>query len=201
MREMKILFIFLFFSTSVIADTHGLYRIRYPYGLLTDDFGIVSEDDLAVDTWRGIPHPYEESGSNGGYPYWSCFPARQTSTSYETWRAADPMGRADRIVTLCSLEFVAENETEIHRFVGRRAYPIEQCRYFKAEWKRITHGRPYVCFNAYGGEAEPRKAREEGKTEKVWTWDRIKTKSGCMSYFDGECGIAYWQKLRKEDQL
>jgi hypothetical protein len=199
MRQIKILFLLLVLQAPIHADAHSPYRVLYPYGLLSDDFGIMSETDLAVDTWRGTPHPYEEKGFNGGYPYWSCFPTRRTSTSYESWRAADPMGRADKVVTMCALDFVAETESEIHRFVGRRAYRVEQCRYFTAEWKRITRGQSYVCFNAYGGEAEPRKTWVEVKAEKIWTWDRIKTKRGCMSYFEGECDAEYWEKWRREE--
>ena len=28
-----------------------------------------------------------------------------------------------------------------------------------------------------------------------WIWDKVKTKKGCYSYFEGECDISHWKKL------
>ncbi len=178
------------------------YRVLYPYGLLTDDYGILDQEaDLAVDTWRGIPHPYNERGFNGGYPYWTCFPMNQTSVHYKTWRGNDGMGPADAIITMCELEFTAETDTEINRYFERRAYPVERCRDLVKEWKQVTLKQPHVCFNAYDGEIEPHKTLVEVKAEKIWTWDRIKTNAGCMSYFGGHCDLKYWKKERETGYL
>ena len=103
MKLIWLILSFFIYLSSWSAEAAMPYRILYPYGLLTEHYGILNNEvDLAVDTWRGIPHPYSEYGFNGGYPYWSCFPTSQTSIEYKTWRGEDGMDRADKIFSLCS---------------------------------------------------------------------------------------------------
>lgn len=168
------------------------YRVLYPYGLLTEDHGILSEEeDLAVDTWRGIPHPYEERGFNGGYPYWSCFSVSQAKAHYEHWHGTDEL----KGIELCDLQFTVETSKEIHLYTGRRPFPLEQCRDYVKKWKQLVRDEPYVCFNAYDGELGLSRPGRK-KPEKIWTWDRIKTRKGCLDYFGFTCDFNHWKKLK-----
>ena len=72
MWKIVILFLLFFSQPMILVNANRPYRVLYPYGLLSNDFGILNvETDLAVDTWRSDPHPYDETGGNGGYSYWS----------------------------------------------------------------------------------------------------------------------------------
>jgi len=54
-------------------------RKKFPYSLLTDDFGILDEDDLASNSCAAIPTPF--SKRNLAFPYWQCFEVNDTEVS------------------------------------------------------------------------------------------------------------------------
>jgi hypothetical protein len=47
---------------------------KYPYPLLTEDYGLLNENDLAAYTWGLKPRPFTKQESSGAYTYWQCFP-------------------------------------------------------------------------------------------------------------------------------
>ena len=187
------IFIFMMLISGSLSFATPAFVKKYPHGLLTNDYGVLNEDDLATDAWRGEPKPFDKDGFNGGYPYWQCFPRINTIARYSTWRDSDPMGRSDVVVDLCGFEFVVEVGNTKHIYVGRRAERISACRTRAKSWKRITRSQKYICFDGYGGTLEvPNKPHQ--KPAQIWTWDRIKTRAGCLSYFDGLCDMKEWRR-------
>ena len=180
----------LFFASLVFAADIASDK-KYPFGLLGSDHGILNETDLGVDAWRGLPKPYDPKGFNGGYPYWQCFPLKRTYIQYDHWNGVDPMGKSDKLVELCSIQFKVKMDHENHLYTGRRTLKTQNCRQHLLNWKKITKNQEFVCFNGYDGSID--EVREKMKVTKTWTWDRIKTKNGCDSYFNGQCDISYWR--------
>ncbi|MBI2646722.1 MAG: hypothetical protein HYW85_06845 [Deltaproteobacteria bacterium] len=107
------------------------------------------------------------------------------SPKYTTWRASDPMGAWDIIVTLCDLEIIIRHEKELQTYVDRRAHRVDYCQEFMAEWRRLTKGQSMVCLNGSGG-GFYHQDEKKGKY-KLWTWEKFKTHKGCYSYFYGTC--------------
>lgn len=187
-----IFFTFVFWNAR--AESSGNFAVKYPYGLLTAHYGVLLEDDLAIDAWREKPKPFEKDGFNGGYSYWQCFPTKNVTARYGVWRDNDPMGRSDVVVNLCSFEFEVKQRSSTHIYVGRRAELLEVCRTRAKAWKKLVQNQKHVCLNGYGGELEKERSKNRNKPKQIWIWDRIKTEFGCMSYFDGECELSYWEK-------
>ena len=84
--------------------------------------------------------------------------------------------------------------TEIDRYGGRRALERIDCDEVVSGWKRVTKGEKYACISGIGP-LEEQKAENGVKTlVREWTFDRLKTRRGCMSYFDGYCTAGYWNQ-------
>ena len=138
---------------------------------MTEDYGILSKEDLLYDIKLGIPNQ------------WQCFPAKDITFNYDTWRDNDPMGRFDIIVTLCYFGIEVQTDKLSHVYIDRRARLVEFCEELHKEWKQLTLGESYLCLNG-----EPH--GDEDK-EKNWTWNKVKTLKGCLSLFEGDCDNIY----------
>lgn len=156
------------------------------YGLITDGYGIVGEDDLVYDIKYRIIDPYNPSKSTFGI-YWQCLPVADVKPSYRTWRGNDGMGLADVIVTMCDLSISFRRNGELHRFCDRRAHEISYCKDFMKTWKELTSNEKIVCLN---GDSPLYYHRKEYGKYILWTWNKFKTKKGCYSYFAGDCDVA-----------
>lgn len=172
-------FVSIFFLFSLTALGQSLLRGKYPHGLLTDDFGILSEEDLLHDMKIGDATPYDIKSSVSRYPRWQCFPIKEVMFKYDKWKANDPLGSSHIIVTMCYFGIEARTGELTHIYIDRRARRLEFCQAKEKEWERLIQGQTHICLN---GEAD----HLEGK-KKNWTWVKAKTKNGCISLFEGDC--------------
>ena len=161
-----------------------LYGVDYSQRLLTDTYGIITEKDLAYDASRRKSLPYNPNKFAGGVLYWQCFPVKAVKVKYRTWEGDDEWVADNPVKTMCDLEFIINYNNEIQIYSGRRAYPIEHCRHVTKEYEKVTKGQKIVCFD---GEDGSYLSDEKIGKFKSWTWDKIKTKKGCYSYFEGDC--------------
>lgn len=159
---------------------------KYPYGLITSGYGIVTEDDLAYDDFHREIRSYNPNEHSSSL-YWQCFPVKYVTPKYRTWRDNDSMGAWDVIVTLCDLEIIVRHEKEFQIYGDRRAHPVEYCQNFVTKWRKLTKGQNIVCLNGEGGYYSKDGMR---KKYKYWTWEKFKTKRGCFSYFFGQCNTS-----------
>ncbi|MGE0632176.1 MAG: hypothetical protein AB7O96_07190 [Pseudobdellovibrionaceae bacterium] len=149
---------------------------KYPEGMLTQDFGILSEEDLKHYYNNGDPHRLGERFSNFGY--WICAPISQVNFSCDDFGKNEDDG-----------EHYGEAEIKIradiarYEFGGRHALPIEGCWGRVQDWKKLTRHQSHVCVSGY--EAGPK--MEEKVPVYGFVYDRIKTKSGCDDWFDQNC--------------
>jgi hypothetical protein len=156
-------------------------RIKYPDGLLTLDYGILSENDLKYDIKRGNPRPYLIKEFQPGYYRWQCFKTESVKYKYDVWKDNDPMGPSDTIVPLCFFGVHVKSEKIQHLYIDRRARRLEFCQEIENEWKELTRDETYLCLNG-----EPHGLKH---TTVSWTWNKMKTKKGCISLFSGDCNI------------
>ncbi|OQW48502.1 MAG: hypothetical protein A4S09_04810 [Proteobacteria bacterium SG_bin7] len=183
---MRKLIILLLIACSVsTADTHQAHlqklKKEFPYGLLTDDFGILNMQDLKINTCIAGPIAFSEQDRISPYPYWQCFEIRNTKMTCERGKY-DPHEKA--IMSMLAVSGVRDKE--LHEFISRRPIPLWSCRLYKKDWQRLTKNETHICVSGADH------SKEVIGTNIKWTWifGRYKTRKGCDSYFQGECADA-----------
>ncbi|OFZ25945.1 MAG: hypothetical protein A2381_09815 [Bdellovibrionales bacterium RIFOXYB1_FULL_37_110] len=170
--------IVLFVFNSFLAQAKSPLQEKYPHGLLTDDYGVLTEADL-VYAAKGVERtPYKIEDGSSAYQRWQCFETKKMLFRYSTWR--DDYTDFGRGATLCDYSFQVNDEQGVrHLYVARRAKELVDCRELFKEWKKVRKDSKYTCILGEPGSYENK--------EKGWIWGKTKTKSKCMSYFVGEC--------------
>jgi hypothetical protein len=180
MHQTLILF-FLAFNVS-LADSHQTHlqelKKEFPYGLLTDDFGVLNKQDLKTNTCIAEPTPFSEKDQVSSYPYWQCFEVKNSKMICERGKY-DPHEK----VVMSMLVVSGKRAGELHEFISRRPLPLRSCRLYQKDWRKFTKNEKYVCISA----SDPLKEMKESKTVWNWVFGRYKTRKGCDSYFRDEC--------------
>ncbi len=135
---------------------------KYPYGLLTDDFGILNERDLERNTEGRLPEPFD-STQLSSYAYWQCFPTQQ-------------------VTLICDrgwFEITARDHGISHEYLPPHIIGQKDCvgRYQK-NWRRLTRHQPYVCLSG------PYTSFLKKEKKALWAFEKFKTKKGCFCYFE-----------------
>lgn len=156
---------------------------RFPYGLLGEDYGILSEDDLAANTCHGLPRPF--SSDSYAYPYWQCFETRETRFICES---LDVKRRPQSAAPHLPVIEVTSKTRGQQEFLGRRGIDADDCNEIKRSYDQLTQGTHYVCISGeFGGLDQPLSRNASS----YWVLDKFKTRKGCDSYFVGGCSLKY----------
>lgn len=179
----KVLISFLLFQSifafAVEASKNHLQK-EFPHALLTSDFGVLAKDDLKINSCMATPVPF--SKDNGAYSYWQCFEIMNSQMTCEGRKySPDSKSRVSLLVLL------GVRDGEPHEFISRRTMPLDSCRLYQKNWKKLTKNEKYVCISG----SMSSKGILDGKVKWTWIFDRYKTKKGCDSYFEGECSLQY----------
>lgn len=183
-KKFWFLLITLFFLTiSMQAEAVSeLAKKKYPYILITEDYGILNENDLASCTWgRGKPGPaFTKQGGNTDY--WQCFPRNQISVTLKDSGESPEECKGTTIAHL-SLQ-ILEPSGVVHEYQMRRGLNLETFHKDFNRWEKLMKKEKYVClagdFVSIENEFAP-----NGEKRKVYGWifDKLKTNKGCASYF------------------
>lgn len=160
--------------------------VKHPHNLLTPDYGIVTEDDLAFDEFSQHIQPYNPNDTLGSL-HWQCLPLKEVTARFESWRGQDGGGPSNKTYRMCTVVIEVRHSEELQIYADRRAHRVEFCRDFIRAWKRITKDEKVVCLNGDGGGFE---TDEHGQKYKLWTWYKFKARNGCYSYFSWDCETA-----------
>lgn len=164
------------------------YSKKYPYGLITPHYGILTENDLANDTCRRRQEPYIPKKFQSGSLFWQCFPVKNVKNKYHTWKGHQGQGPStDPIITMCDLEIWAERDGDLHIFSAPRAHPVEYCRAYLREWTKLTRSQKFVCIDGENNGETTEKSNGISRFGYLWMWKKFKTKVGCYSYRKGDC--------------
>lgn len=176
----------IFFALSGCAF-HQLSHVQqlnaaYPFGLIGDDYGILTEEDLAINTCtvaQSVPFSFD---GDTIYPYWKCYSTKDASLHCD-----DPDYDEDEksLMVILSLEIRSQNDGS-HDYLTRRAIRLESCKYFQNEFNKTTKGESNVCVS---GEFWKKNPIGTGNAEMIWSFDKFKTTKGCVSYFAGNCDL------------
>ena len=161
---------------------------KYPKVLLTQDYGILSQDDLVA--YNRDVKPVIFSGELGkDYSYWQCFPrANVTITLRDKGYSSEDIGNfenyGDLFISIWSHDSVS------NEYSMRRPWAIDEEEVIFKKWQKLMKNEKYVCLAGSMGRAENKTKNNKPHIKYVWIFEKIKNLKGCDSYFTGQCDHA-----------
>ena len=202
---MKYIIIFFISCFIVSINAHAVSagaKEKYPYTLLTNDYSILNDNDLAAFTWEGTAKPFSAEAARGEYNIWQCFSRKNVMvTLSDTGRSSDEMGWKNNVAYLEIHVFTdkyMESKADIkHVYEMRTNLSIVDYQKRFNKWLKLMKGEKYVCLAGHFVDGE--KELRNGKTWITYGWifEKLKTKKGCDSYFDS-CTPTYENYLREK---
>jgi hypothetical protein len=149
--------------------------------LLTQDYGILSMDDLAVYT-RDV-RPAIFSGEIGkDYNYWQCFPRKNvTITLRDKGYSSEDIGNIENYGDLFINTWSHDGIS--NEYSMRRPWTIDEDEITFKRWQKLMKNEKYVCLAGSMGRIEKRTKNNKTHIEYSWVFEKIKTLKGCHSYF------------------
>ena len=185
-----ILIIFSLSQTLLFAQesiSHHLTELKskYPYGLLNDDHGILTINDLALNACHIKPEPFVLGGFTP-YEYWLCFESTAIKVICEDQHFANEDGYIGRVAV------DVKDHLIMYHFFESRPWSVRSCRSLARTLKKIMRGTSHACISASYIDKEEK--NEQGQMERLGIFHRLKTKKGCEGE---ECRLT--EKVRKQD--
>lgn len=148
---------------------------KFPYGLLGDDYGVLTMNDLAINACGVTPKPFKADNSDyNPYEYWQCFESKNISFNCDSNGVPDKHeGPLALVVTKVSLKKVE------HKYFERRLWPIKDCRSFIKDAAALLKGIQYACISGSFIESG---TDHSGHIFNSWIFERIKTQKGCEGH-------------------
>lgn len=171
---------------------------KYPTILLTEDYDILSENDLASYTWGIKPVPFSIK-EHSDYQYWQCFPRDRVSMILkDKGYSSEDIGWKENYGDL-QIEVWLDGLIS-HQYFMRRPSSVSGYEEVFNRWQNLMKNEKYVCLGGRFSHYEEK--IENGLKKKIysWTFDRIKTKNGCDSYFINQCNRTREQFLHRQDR-
>lgn len=188
-EKLSILIFFCCSSLAAGANYNHLadLKLKFPYGLLGDDQGILSVNDLAINTCGVRPHPFNPTSDHyHPYEYWQCFESK--SISFD----CDSDGTSDKYEGVMGLIVIkVHTPKDQHEYLEHRLWPIRQCRRFIKDAAALLKGNKYACLSGSFIDSEKNRS---GRRSMSWNFERIKTKTGC----EGR-GCDFNEKFRQDN--
>jgi hypothetical protein len=191
MREkMRRLFLsFALVISTIVVGTplnHSeILKSKFPYGLLGDDYGILTTDDLAINACRFKAQPFPPEAWVTPFEYWQCFDSKSISFDCDSSGVSDEHEGAEGLVVVKASIGITHYE-----YIERRPWPIRECRNFIKELRVLLKGSPHACISGSYLSDETDKA---GRKTSNWLFERLKTRKGCEGR---DC--EFTEKMRRE---
>lgn len=180
------MFLFLFSAVAQNTASEHLFELKskYPYGLLGDDYGVLTIKDLALNACRIKPELFV-FGTLNPYEYWLCFDSKTIIAFCEDQNFSNEDGHIGRV------KVKAQDHKGIYQFMAGRPWPIQDCKNFVKTLKHIILGTSHACISASHINKEEKSKSEQ--TEYIGIFHRLKTKKGCEGE---EC--MFTEQIRKK---
>lgn len=191
MRKGLISVTFFFWLLHISIFTFGKARnhlseltSKFPNGLVGDDYGVLTTEDLALNTCRLKPPPFSP-GATHVYEYWICFKSKEVLPTCEDEGVMDVEGHVGRV------NVEARKDEIVYQFFEQRPWPLKECKAFVRDLKRVIKRTSHACVSASSITQEEK--NEKGQMERVGIFGRLKTHRGCEGR---ECKLT--KKTKKE---
>lgn len=153
---------------------------KYPYQLLTNDYGILKESDFKQQIEGIVVHPYTLK-INGFY--WQCFHTKDVTVLlkkgiYDSYEKMTPV---------YTMIHIKDNSTKAHEYEARRYLSLEYAKKRINKWKAIMDKQKYVCIGGRFAGIHEKIINGEKIAEYGWLLDILKTRKGCEYYFVEKC--------------
>ena len=195
--KIKIFFLILLVLTcsKILAISANINK-EYLYTLLTEDYGILSDNDLAAYTWGKLPRPFDGKMS-AAYHYCQCFPRTNISMTLEDFgHSSEDIGWKD---TYSDISILVYSKPDVfHKYTMHHIFQFSLNQRIFNLWHKLMKGEKYVCLAGSFDKIEQKIQNGEAQEIYSWTFDKIKTKKDCDSYFDGGCHRTYQQFLEEQ---
>lgn len=173
-----LLLLILFSYNSVAFAVTASVQKKYPYSVLTDNYGILNEKDLDTNK-EGIKPPPHLPKNGYGYIYWQCFPRDTISISLKDMGySSKDIGGKENFSDLKIM--VSDKSSGYHEYSMRRIWPTSAYEQRFKLWLELMKNEKYVCL---AGNFVNREEKTKGIIS-FWIFEKIKTKKGCDSYFE-----------------
>jgi hypothetical protein len=168
------------------SDHLSFLRSKFPDGLLGNDYGILTLNDLALNACYFKPEPFALDFETP-YEYWQCFESKFISAQCEDSGVLEGEGRVGWIVVKA---YTDQSRREHIEYIERRPWSLRGCRDFARSMTKLMRGTSHACISAseFGYVTE-----ESGKKELIGFLGRFKNRKGC----DGE-ECEFSAKVQKE---
>jgi hypothetical protein len=155
---------------------------KYPYSVLTDDYGILTETDLN-SLLDGVFIPTELPSKKHFFLYWQCFPRKDMRINLKDIGYSSY--NIDENDTTLTIEAYTPEGTHLYD-MRRNAAASANIDVFQ-RYQKLVRGQQYICLE--GTYFFYKDVVTDGKKRRTyyWTFEKIKTKKGCESYFVGRC--------------
>ena len=178
----------LFFISSsafgVSANHLMTLKSKFPYGLLGDDYGVLTINDLALNACQVRPRPFVPD-SVAPYEYWQCFETKTISVGCKDIGFLEEEGLVGRVVVTTKANQIK------HEFFEPRPWPLRECKNFVKRLRILINGNLHACISAtfIGNELD-----KSGQNVLRGFLNRLKTRKGCEGE---ECRLT--AKFRREN--
>ncbi len=182
------IFFILFQTSTFVLGSNASHiselKLKYPHGLVGDDFGVLTINDLALNACHIKPKPFVPGAFNP-YEYWLCFESKSVVATCEDQDFTNEDGHVGRVVV------DAQDSEFSYHFIESRPWSIRDCRSFAKTLKNLIQGTSYACISASYIDKEQK--NEKGKNVRIGIFHRLKTKKGCEGQ---ECKLT--EKMKRE---
>ena len=167
------------------ASTEHLRRLnaKYPYGLLGEDFDLLTDRDLIANTCQVDPAPFPSSAN---FPYWQCFHTKNVKLECDPEGGIHDPGKPQQVLIVLEIH----DELGHQEYLSRRYIDLDDCISYRKEWRKLTRHQSHVCISGSYIHDE----LKSGENVRYWIFDKYKTRAGCDSYFAGACNVKTWIK-------
>ena len=118
---MKIIVFLFILQASFFIHAKSLLEEKYPEGLLTRDYGILTEADLLYETKVAKVTPYKSKEIQPAYQRWQCFQTSEILFKYSAWKEVSS-DYAKGIAILCDYSF---RVTDMAGILGKKEYTVQ----------------------------------------------------------------------------
>lgn len=112
--------------------------------------------------------------------YWQCFARKDTSVELTDLGYSEDLENKKENYSLIKISATDQNNNT-HRYIMRRAWPIDGYQQYFNEWLSLMKSQKYVCL---AGSFIDKEKENNNHIVYYWQFEKIKTKKGCSSYFE-----------------
>jgi hypothetical protein len=155
-------------------------------GLLTDDRGIVTSEDLNEEEKYNKCYPFEPAYDISQTPDDNCLNYWQCLSTDDVYINCDDVGDNGDFPHAGSADFWVKEGGITHHYMTRRDFSLDSCQRWVTEWKEVMRGEDVVCLSGdfllrkdlpYGDTSSP------AGSQYYWIIDRMKSNHAEWSYF------------------